>query len=361
MSYSSFYMFHRALAFALVLLAVSPARAQDVVVNGLRKAPAGKTVNNVESAWLDLRQTETANSKPQIAPAWVESITLIPAEAKEGTLPKTVFRIRLARPREDFQVLFFRLFFDDNPGQAPQLVAWDESGTLVLQSGPLGLGIGLSTSETVIVPMVAVSTIDVEVPGDGKSIRGAYLDWMATAEVLHPISAEQRDLLPEPFTAMAPLHSPDQDKEMFGTVTATLANETIRIGASAQEGAAFQFGLEAQPLAVLLSFEVASPNIDAPPEIFVNGENLGAVTLALPDLADPAYRGENASALKQMRFQYTGWLRAQKLLPASSLRVGNNDLTIVSGPNTPASAIRATQVQLKYLWDKTDYQLQTNR
>ena len=62
-----------------------------------------------------------------------------------------------------------------------------------------------------------------------------------------------------------------------------------------------------------------------------------------------------------MRFQYTGWLRAQKLIPISSLKVGNNDLIIVAGPGTPASAIRATQVQLKYLWDKSDYQLQTDR
>ena len=219
----------------------------------------------------------------------------------------------------------------------------------------------LATSESVMVPMVAVSTLDVEVPGDGKTIRGAFLDWMATAQVLHPISAEHRDLIPEPFAAMSPLHAPSVDKEIFGTVTATLANETIRIGPSVSEGAAFQFGLEAQPLAVLLTFEVASPNIEAPPEIFVNGEGLGAATLTLPDLADPAYRGEAASLARPMRFQYTGWLRAQKVVPISYLKVGNNDLIIVAGPGTPASAIRATQVQLKYLWDKSDYQLQTDR
>ena len=80
-----------------------------------------------------------------------------------------------------------------------------------------------------------------------------------------------------------------------------------------------------------------------------------------PDLADPAYRGETSSLLRQMRFQYTGWLRAQKLLPMSSLKVGNNDLIIVSGPGTPVSAIRATQVQLKYLWDKSDYILKPDR
>ena len=354
-------MLFRAVAFLLVLLAVSLARGQDVFVNGLARTPVNGTGGNIESAWLDLRQTSAANSKPQAAPDWVESVTLLPGVATEGTPPKTIFRIRLTRPKTDFQVLFFRLFFDDNQDQKPQLVAWDESGTQVLQSGPLGLGVGLPTSESVMVPMVAVSTIDVEVPGDGKTIRGAFLDWMATAEVLHPISAEHRDLIPEPFAAMPALRAPNQDKEMFGTVTATLADETIRIGPSVSDGAAFQFGLEAQPLVVLLSFEVASPNIDAPPEVFANGESLGAVTFTLPDLADPAYRGESSSLLRQMRFQYTGWLRAQKLLPVSSLKVGNNDLIIIGGPGTPASAIRATQVQLKYLWDKSDYQLQTDR
>jgi hypothetical protein len=354
-------MLSRALGSVLALLAVSAARGQDVFVNGLPRSPANGTGGSIESAWLDLRQTSAANSKPQSAPDWVESVTLVPGEATEGNQPKTIFRIRLKRPRTDFQVLFFRLFFDDNPDQKPQLVAWDESGTQLLQSGPLGIGLGLPTSESVMVPMVAVSTIDVEVPGDGKTIRGAYLDWMATAEVLHPIGAEHRDLIPAPFAAMPPLHAPSEDKEMFGTVTATLADETIRIGTSFSDGAGFQFGLEAQPLAVLLSFEVASPDIDAPPEVFANGESVGAVTFTLPDFADPAYRGESASLVRQMRFQYTGWLRAQKLLPASNLKIGNNDLIIVSGPGTPVSAIRATQIQLKYLWDKSDYQLQTNR
>jgi hypothetical protein len=212
-----------------------------------------------------------------------------------------------------------------------------------------------------MVPMMSASTVDVEVPGDGKAIRGVFLDWMAHTEVLHPLSAEQRDLIPEPFAAVSPLHSPDQDKETLGTVTATLSNETIALGTSASEGAAFQFGMEAQPLVALLSFEVASPNIESPPEIFLNGENMGPVTLALPDLADPAYRGQNSALLRQMRFQYTGWLRAQKLLPASSLRVGNNDLLIVNGQNTSNSAIRATQVQLKYLWEKSDYGLQVDQ
>jgi len=353
-------MLSRVAALLLLVFAVSSTRGQDVFNDSLA-TPSPKNPAHIDSAWLDLRQIPAASSKPQASPDWVEAVSIVPPQKTPGVPEKTIFRIRLTRPNAESQVLFFRLFFDDNPEQKPQLTAWDESGTVVMQSGPLGAGIGLPTSESVMIPMVGASTIDVEVPGDGKTVRGAYLDWMANAEVLHPLSAEHRDLIPEPFMAMAPLHAATQDTERFGTVTASLADEMIRIGASVSQGAAFQFGLESQPLVALITFEVANPNIAAPPEIFVNGENLGAVSVTLPDLADPAYRGQTASLLRGMRFQYTGWLRAQKLVPANNLKVGTNDILIVGGAGTDASAIRATQIQLKYLWDKTDYQLQTDR
>ena len=346
--------------FLLLFFAVSLTRGQEVFVDTLAK-PAAKTAESkLQSAWLDLRQIPAANSKPQTSPDWVEAITIVPGQKTAGLPEKTVFRIRLAHPSADAQVLFVRLFFEDNAEQKPQLTAWDESGTVVMQSGPLGAGIGLPTSESVIVPMVGVSTIDVEVAGDGKNVRGAYLDWMRNAEVLHPSSAEHRDLIPEPFAAMAPLHPATEDTERFGTVTAALADETIRIGASVSQGAAFQFGLESQPLVALITFEVASPNVAVPPEVYVNGENLGPASVTLPDLADPAYRGQTASLLRGMRFQYTGWLRAQKLIPAGNLKGGPNDVLITSGDGNAVSAIRATQIQLKYLWDKSDYELQTD-
>jgi hypothetical protein len=349
--------------FLLSFFAASFARAQEVFSDSLSQPSpksAARKSDAIPSAWLDLRQIPAASTKPQASPEWVEAISIVPGQKTAGLPEKTVFRIRLTHPSADAQVLFFRLFFDDNAEQKPQLIAWDESGTVVLQSGPLGAGIGLPTSESVMVPMVGVTTIDIEVAGDGKNVRGAYLDWMRNAEVLHPTSAEHRDMIPEPFAAMAPLHAATQDTERFGTVTAALADETIRIGASVSQGAAFQFGLESQPLVALITFEVASPNIAAPPQVYVNGENLGPATVTLPDLADPAYRGQTASLLRGMRFQYTGWLRAQKLVPAANLKAGTNDVLITSGDGNAVSAIRATQIQLKYLWDKSDYQLQTD-
>ncbi len=352
-------MFLRALAFLLLTAVLAP--AQEAFNAALPEQPDLRDADGnripAESAWLDLRQTSGAHSKPQNAPRWVEAVTLVPIPAKAGEPQRTVFRIRVTRPRSELQLLFFRLFFEDKPEQRPTVVAWDESGTQVLRSGVLGTGIDLPSSDTVLIPMVGASTLDVEVPGDGSNVRGAYLDWMVSRNVAQPLSAEARDVMPEPFTAAAPLQVPENDTEAFGTVTASLSPETIRIGASLQQGAPFQFGIEAQPLMALLTFEVSTAYIDSPPEVYVNGANVGPVSLTLPHLSDPGYRGEATRLVAPMRFRYTGWVRAQKLIPASYLKVGSNDVIVIGGPGTPDSAIRATQIQLKYLWDKSDYLL----
>jgi len=334
--------------------------AQEALSDAL-PSPASATEQPVpDSAWLDLRQNAPQNSKAQNAPAWIEALTLLPGQATEGApAPKSVFRIRVTQPSPDYRVLFFRLFFDDKPDQQPELIAWDESGTHVLRSGTLGVGMNLPSSDSVLIPMTGASSIDIEVPGDGKTVRAVYLDWMTSSEVVHPVNAERRDVIPEPFSSIPALHAPPDDVENFGTVTATLAAETIQIGGQDQENAAFQFPIEAQPLTAVLTFEVANPRIDAAPEIYVNGQDIGPVSLALPDLADPGYRGEVEPLDPQMHFHYTGWLRAQKIVPVTSLKVGANDLLVFNGTGSGSSAIRATQIQLKYIWDKSDYLLRT--
>ena len=344
--------------FAILFAAICRVYAQEALTDAL-PAPTDATQQPIpESAWLDLRQNAPQNSKTQNAPVWVEALTLLPTETTEtAPMSKSVFRIRVRQPSPDYQVLFFRLFFDDKPDQQPELIAWDESGTHVLRSGTLGAGMNLPSSDSVLIPMTGASSIDIEVPGDGKTVRGAYLDWMTSSEVVHPVNAEHRDMIPEPFSSVPTLHPPPDDVENFGTVTATLSSETIGINGQTQASAAFQFPIEAQPLTALLSFEIANPRIDAPPEIYLNGQDIGPASLTLPDLGDPAYRGEVRPLSTQMHFNYTGWLRAQKIVPAASLKAGTNDLVVMNGADTGASAIRATQIQLKYIWDKSDYLL----
>ncbi|PWT82464.1 MAG: hypothetical protein C5B58_08210 [Acidobacteria bacterium] len=346
--------------FAIFFATICRVYAQEAFSDAL-PSPADMVAQSTpESAWLDLRQSTPKNSKTQNAPAWVEALTLLPAETTESApMFKSVFRIRVTQPSPDYRVLFFRLFFDDKPDQQPELTVWDESGEHILRSGTLGVGMNLPSSDSMLIPMTGASSIDIEVPGDGKTVRAAYLDWMTSSEVVHPVNTEHREVIPEPFSSVPILHAPPEDVENFGTVTATLAEESIRINGQTQESAAFQFPIEAQPLTALLSFEIAHPRIDAPPEIYLNGQDIGPVSLTLPDLADPGYLGEVEPLATQMHFSYTGWLRAQKIVPAGTLKVGANDLVIANGSDSGASAIRATQIQLKYIWDKSDYLLRT--
>src|SRR5438067_9104615 len=129
-------------AFAIFLAAVCRISAQEALTDAL-PAPAAAIAQPLpSSAWLDLRQTMSRNSKTQEAPAWVEALTLLPGELTEGaSAPKSVFRIRVTQPGPDYKVLFFRLFFDDKPNQQPELVAWDESVSHFFRSVKLGAGI----------------------------------------------------------------------------------------------------------------------------------------------------------------------------------------------------------------------------
>ena len=347
--------------FAIFFAAVCRVCAQEALSDALPHPAELIAQPFPDSAWIDLRQNAPRNSKPQNAPAWVEALTLLPAEATEGGgNSKSIFRIRVTQPGPDYQILFFRLFFDDKPNQQPELIAWDESGTHILRSGTLGVGMNLPSSDSVLIPMAGASAIDIEVPGDGRTIRAAYLDWMTISEVVHPVNAEHRDVIPEPFSLMPSLQSPPEDVENFGTVTATLTADPIRIDGQTQQSVTFQFPIEAQPLTALLTFELANPNIDAPPEIYVNGQDIGPASLMLPDLADPGYRGEVEALSKEMHFHYTGWLRGQKIVPATMFKVGSNDLVVATGVGNGSSAIRATQIQLKYIWDKSDYLLRAS-
>jgi hypothetical protein len=346
-----------------LILATRALLAQEAVsgasVNG--QAPVDAIVAPVSgNAWIDLRQSAKPGAV-QSVPNWVEAVTFTPADTQTEPAALSVFRIRLARPSGHSAILFFRLFFNDQTAAHPEIVAWDESGSQVLRSGQLGAGIDLESSESVMIPMHGVTTVDVEVPGDGNGVRGAYLEWMTSSELAHTVSVGSQDAVPAPFAATLPLHAPTEDSEEFGTVTASLSADLIRIGSTPDQSAVFEFGIESQPLLALVTFEIANPRIDSPPEVIANGQNVGAASLIMPGLADPGYRGEMHRIVDQMQFQYTGWLRAQKIVPASALHSGTNDLAIVNGPDASAAVIRATQVQLKYLWEKSDYILKPDR
>src|SRR5258705_12796950 len=154
-------MFPRA-AFAIFLAAVCRLNAQEALPDALPAPPAAITQPLPSSAWLDLRQTMSRNSKSQEAPAWVEALTLLPGELTEGgTASKSVFRIRVTQPGPDYQILFFRVFFDDKPNQQPEIAAWDRHGSPIFRPGPLGGGSDLPSAGLDLIPTTAAAALDI--------------------------------------------------------------------------------------------------------------------------------------------------------------------------------------------------------
>ena len=151
----------------------------------------------------------------QSAPDWVEAVTFIPAGTQADARGAECVSHSAGKTRRPCQRPFFRLFFNDQTAARPEIVAWDESGSQLLRSGPLGAGIDLESSESVMIPMHGITTIDVEVPGEGNSVRGAYLEWMSSSEMVHASGVGSQDAVPQPFAATLPLHAPAQDAEEF--------------------------------------------------------------------------------------------------------------------------------------------------
>jgi len=206
---------------------------------------------------------------------------------------RVCFAFRLARPGGRASVLFFRLFFNDQTAARPEIVVWDESGSQLLRSGPLGAG------------------IDLESFGIGHDSNARhYHDRCGSAgrrqqcaRGLFGMDEQQRDgprvgrrltrCRSQPFAATLPLHAPSRrTRKNWVLSPPRLSADLIRIGSTSSQATTFEFGLESQPLLALITFEIAGPRIDSPPEVIANGENVGPASLVMPGLADPVIVGK---------------------------------------------------------------------
>ena len=317
------------------------------------------------STYLDLRPAP-AGSTPQTAPSWVEAFDFIPATKTSAERPsseekgidrsKSVFRIRLQHPSTASDQLQMRVFFEDlATGPRPAVTVWNELGERMRPSAPLGQGLGLPSSEVMTVSMNGVNYLEIEAPGDGSQVRGVFLSWLETAQVLQPSDFPSREAARQPFGVLPQVRTRRDDTYLFGTVVARLQGSKPRVLRDGESpSAAFEFELEHPPLMAVVTYEVLGAAVDTPPAVTVNGHSLGPSDFYLPDLADPAFRAEAREAEPQMHFRYTGWLRAQKIVPGESLAAGLNNLSIKLSNTADSVAIRSVSVQLKYPWDKLD-------
>lgn len=353
--------------------------------------PRAQTLQSVRtplSAWLDLRPA-APGAPPQTVPGWVESFEYVAAKpaAAQGRLPmmefgangeaitsdahnqevendddgraRSLFRIRLAHPANATEDLQLRVFFDDRVGgPRPRVTAWDELGTELMRSKPLGQGLGLPSSETLTVPMAAVNYLEIESADDGNQVRGVFLTWLERTEVRQPADFASGGAIRQPFHILeAGKPHGAADSYLYGVVTARLQKAPIVLNPVSTATTSFEFPLDRSPMVAVLTYQVLGADVAAPPTLSVNGREAEPCTLYLPDLADPAYQGNAPDNGAAMTFRYTGWIRAQKVIPGEWLPPGLNSLTLTLSNGSEALAVRSVEVQLKYNWEKFDYVL----
>ena len=307
------------------------------------------------SVWLDFGVLSRPGAADPALPIWFESLQTLRTPARGAEPPKTIYRVRMRRLPTLHSEVLVRVFFDDLPGMEPEVSGWTETGREQFRSEPLGTGVGLPTSEAVVVPLDSVDYSDLEVAGNGSNVRGAFvnslkevttrqtLDFRAAPEVMVPFSN----------SLLAPLF--DGDRKLYGRIESNLESGVIRLSPDAQADEVFEIELAAQPLVAKLNLEVLNADITVPPLVSINDAPPIPVQVLWPDLADPGYRGEARGEEPNLRFQYTGWLPAQLAIPATGLRPGLNKIVVSLSDTSGPIAIRNVELQLKQNWKHFDY------
>jgi len=309
------------------------------------------------SVWLDLNVLSRPGAAKPAMPIWFESFQSEPVAAVGGAAPKTVYRLRLRRMPSLHRELLLRAFFDDLATAQPVITAWTESGRELFRSQPLGTGTGLPTNETLVVPIDGADYVDIEVPGDGNSVRGVLASSLRESVTRETIDFQAVAELQDPFDNLPGMKPADDDRKLFGRIKATVDTGIVTLSRKTEPSAQWQFQLAGQPLTAVVTFEVLNADLTAPPVVVANDGQPAAANVHWPDLSDPAFRGESRPLEPSMRFQYTGWLRGHHVIPGHLLHSGLNQVTVALPDDSGPVAIRNVELQLKHNWKHFDYTL----
>lgn len=309
------------------------------------------------TAYLDFKSLATPGNRPPSFPIWLESVKADVKKKPDGTVTKTIYRFRFRKFPGINDTLMLRVFFDDEKDAQPLVSAWSEIGERVFVAKPLGQGIGLPSAETVTIPMAKVDYIEIETPGTGANVRGAFLSSLKAFETLGALDFDPPARLADPFQGPPPVQPRENDAYLFGRVKAALDYDVVKLSALDGRSTTVEFELATAPLLGVITFEILNAEVSHPPEIILNNHPLGVAVMPVPDLADPGFQGTVRPLERDMRFHYAGWLKCQKIVSGSTLQTGINRLTLQLGEPSGAVAVRSIEVQLKYNWDNLEYNL----
>ncbi len=347
------------LASAASLATVALAQTPAGLTPSTEPAPATPLTEEITpfSVWLDFNALANENAERPALPVWFEAFQELREPAMGAEPPKTTFRLRLRRMPTLHRELLLRVYFDDLPEMQPVVTAWSETGKERFRSPTLGNGLALSTSESLVIPLDGADYVDIAVAGDGSNVRGAFAGSLKSVTTLQTNDFQAPADIVDPFGGAAPMGPEPDDRRLFGRVKALIDPGIVRFSQADGTSAQWPFELVQQPLITVVTFEVLNADLTAPPIVFANAGEPVFASVQWPDLADPGYRGEGRALEPSMRFQYTGWLKAQAVIPGHLLHSGLNKITIGMSEDSGPIAVRNVELQLKQNWKHFDYKL----
>lgn len=299
------------------------------------------------SVWLDLEALAEPNPPKLSLPIWLGTVTRNVVPDVFGSPAKTVFRLPFRRFGNLNDQILLRVFFDDFKGSAPTVTGLASSGVPQFLHGPFGAGLDLPSSETISIPMESVEIIEIEAPGDGRNLRGAFVTTLKQSEAWHALDFTPETALVDPFQKAPASQPAADDLYLYGRIRATIDPGIMKLMPQTAPSGTWEFELGTLPLLAVVTFDILNVDALAAPDLFLNGQLLGPVSVQLPDLADPGFEGLVRARDAEVRFRYTGWLRCQKAVPASLLVTGLNKITIQLSNQSGPVAVRAIELQLK--------------
>ena len=299
------------------------------------------------SVLLNLETLGTSRAIAQPLPIWLDSVTRVSVPDVRGHVARTIFRLRFRKMGDLHSEVFLRVFYDDVKGFAPLIRGLSNRAVPYYLHGPFGAGLDLPNSETVAIPMEGIETIEIEAPGDGLNVRGAFVASLKKSEMWHGLDFAPDSELLDPFRNPPPSVPDASDLYLYDRVRAPIDPLVVKLVPREMPGSTWEFELGALPLFAVITFDVLNVDALAPPELEVNGRPVGPASIALPDLADPGYRGVVRARDIDVRFRYAGWLRCQRAVPASALVEGLNRIEVILSKESGPIAVRAFELHLK--------------
>src|SRR5688500_14906509 len=224
------------------------------------------------SLWIDLREVAAAKvNRAAALPIWLDSVQFDAQPATPNAAAASVYRFHFRRMAHLNAELHLRLFFDDQPGRAPTIIGWSETGVQRFHSGPLGDALDLPTSAALLIPMVDIDDIEISVPGDGRGLRGVFLSTMQKGETHRALDFAPRSekSMEDPFDNLRSRQPDENDAFLYGRVKATLEPGVLKFAAH-ERATPLEFALDQRPLLAVLTFEALNLDPLAPPEITIN-------------------------------------------------------------------------------------------